>query len=179
MAANRPPRSGSNPVRGGAHLEALSTVDTIVFDKTGTLTTGAAAVVGLHTAPGTDAPALLSLTASAEAYSEHPLGQAIVALARADVGIAMGSGTDIARDSADVVLISSDFNDLARTTHVAKRVRRIVMFNFAGTIVVDAIGMILAAFGLLGPILAALIHVGNETAFILNSARLIPGRKRR
>ena len=34
--------------------------------------------------------------------------------------------------------------------------------------------MVLAALGLLGPVLAALVHVGSETAFILNSARLIP-----
>ena len=96
------------------------------------------------------------------------------ALARADVGIAMGSGTEIARESADVVLISSDLNDLARTIHVARRARRIVLFNFAGTVVIDCLGMVLAALGLLGPVLAALVHVGSETAFILNSARLIP-----
>lgn len=99
------------------------------------------------------------------------------ALARADVGIAMGSGTDIARESADIVLISSDLNDLAGTVQVAKRARRIVMFNFAGTIAVDLIGIGLAAFGLLHPVAAALIHVGSETAFILNSARLIPSRR--
>ena len=99
------------------------------------------------------------------------------ALMRATVGIAMGSGTDIARDSADVVLISSDLNDLAATLHIARRARRIVMFNFVGTIVVDVIGMVLAAFGLLGPVLAEVVHVGSESAFILNSARLIPGRR--
>lgn len=91
----------------------------------------------------------------------------------------MGGGTDIARESADVVLISSDLRDLAHTVHVARRARRIVMFNFAGTIAVDLMGMALAAAGMLGPVLAALIHVGSETAFILNSARLIPGHRRR
>ena len=314
-------------VKDGAHLEALSTVDTVVFDKTGTLTTGTPTVVGVAPAPGTDREGLLVLAGAAEAYSEHPLGQAVVshvraqglpigackdfayrpgkgvtakvagkavtagnrslvpdaparvegqgiatavhigidgqyagtilladavrdsakaavadlkrrglrtlmitgdqeataravaaelgidnvhagllpdqklavidaeratgrklamvgdgvndapALARADVGIAMGSGTDIARESSDVVLISSDLNDLARTVYVAKRARRIVMFNFAGTIVIDLIGMALAAVGLLSPVLAAFIHVGSETSFILNSARLVPGRR--
>lgn len=101
------------------------------------------------------------------------------ALARADVGIAMGSGTDIARESADVVLISSDLSDLVATIHVARRARRIVMANFVGTIAVDLVGMALAAAGLLSPVLAAFVHVGSETAFILNSARLIPGRPAR
>ena len=98
------------------------------------------------------------------------------ALARADVGIAMGSGTDVARDSADVVLISSNLDDLVATVAVARRARRIVAFNFAGTVAVDLLGIMLAGIGLLTPILAALVHVGSETAFILNSARLIPGR---
>lgn len=101
------------------------------------------------------------------------------ALARADVGIAMGSGTDVARDSADVVLISSNLDDLVATVAVARRARRIVAFNFAGTVAVDLLGIMLAGIGLLTPILAALVHVGSETAFILNSARLIPGRVRR
>ncbi|HEY0238726.1 MAG TPA: cation-translocating P-type ATPase [Friedmanniella sp.] len=99
------------------------------------------------------------------------------ALARADVGIAMGSGTEVARQSADIVLISSDLVDLTSAVRVARRTRRIVRTNFAGTIGIDLIGMVLAAFGLLGPILAAIVHVGSESAFILNSARLIPGRR--
>lgn len=65
------------------------------------------------------------------------------------------------------------------TVAVARRARRIVAFNFAGTVAVDLLGIMLAGIGLLTPILAALVHVGSETAFILNSARLIPGRVRR
>jgi cation transport ATPase len=101
------------------------------------------------------------------------------ALAEADVGIAMGGGTGIARETSDVILISSDLDDLVRTVAVARRARRIVMFNFAGTIAIDLAGMLLAGFGLLGPVLAAIVHVGSETAFILNSARLIPPRSPR
>jgi cation transport ATPase len=43
-----------------------------------------------------------------------------------------------------------------------------------GTLVVDSIGVGLAAFGFLNPLLAAFIHVSSEMAFILNSARLLP-----
>ncbi|GAB3926702.1 hypothetical protein GCM10027613_41310 [Microlunatus endophyticus] len=101
------------------------------------------------------------------------------ALARAAVGIAMGSGTHIARETSDVILISSDLADLTTMIRIARRARRIVMVNFVGTLVVDLSGMVLAAFGLLGPVLAAVVHVGSESAFILNSARLIPGRRDR
>lgn len=100
------------------------------------------------------------------------------ALAQANVGIAMGSGTVIARDTADVELVSSDLNDLVRAFKVAQRAHKVIMFNFAGTVIVDVVGMGLAAFGFLSPMMAALVHVGSESAFILNSARLIPGRVR-
>jgi Cd2+/Zn2+-exporting ATPase/Cu+-exporting ATPase len=50
------------------------------------------------------------------------------------------------------------------------------MFNFIGTLVVDAVGVLLAACGFLTPLLAALIHVTSELLFIMNSARLLPSR---
>ncbi|TAM90833.1 MAG: cadmium-translocating P-type ATPase [Candidimonas sp.] len=100
------------------------------------------------------------------------------ALMAAHVGVAMGSGTDVARESANVVLLGNDLVKFAETLAVARRTRRIIWANFAGTIAVDVCGMALAAAGLLNPVLAALIHVTSETVFILNSARLIPGSRR-
>jgi heavy metal translocating P-type ATPase len=96
------------------------------------------------------------------------------ALVEANVGIAMGSGTDVARESADVILIGSDLSKLVETLRVARRCRRIIMQNFVGTLVVDSIGVGMAACGLLNPLLAAFIHVTSELAFILNSTRLLP-----
>ena len=101
------------------------------------------------------------------------------ALGAADVGIAMGTGTDVAREAGDVVLVGSAPADLVETVRVARRARRIIMVNFVGTVVVDVIGMIAAGLGLLGPVAAALVHVVSESAFILNSARLVPRRRRR
>ena len=101
------------------------------------------------------------------------------ALGAADVGIAMGTGTDVAREAGDVVLVGSAPADLVETVRVARRARRIIMVNFAGTVVVDVVGMIAAGLGLLGPVAAALVHVVSESAFILNSARLVPRRRRR
>jgi Cd2+/Zn2+-exporting ATPase/Cu+-exporting ATPase len=96
------------------------------------------------------------------------------ALVQADVGIAMGSGTDVARESGDIVLLGNDLLKLVETIRIARRAKGIIRFNFAGTLIVDAIGVGLAAAGLLQPVTAAVIHVTSELAFILNSARLLP-----
>ena len=98
------------------------------------------------------------------------------ALMQATVGVAMGSGTDVARESADAVLIGSDLSKLIDVLQTARRCRRTIMQNFVGTLAVDSIGIVLAAFGFLNPLLAAFIHVSSEMAFILNSARLLPAR---
>jgi P-type E1-E2 ATPase len=96
------------------------------------------------------------------------------ALVEASVGVAMGSGTDVAQETADIVLLGNDLLRFAETLKMARRVRHTIWQNFAGTLMVDAAGMVLAGFGLLGPLLAAFIHVTSELAFILNSARLLP-----
>src|SRR3984893_5663714 len=96
------------------------------------------------------------------------------ALMKATVGVAMGAGTDVARESANVVLIGNDLSKLVETLSIARRCRRTIMQNFVGTLVVDSIGVGLAAFGFLNPLLAAFIHVSSEMTFILNSARLLP-----
>ncbi|MDR3615582.1 MAG: cation-translocating P-type ATPase [Candidatus Obscuribacterales bacterium] len=98
------------------------------------------------------------------------------ALMEASVGVAIGSGTDVARESADVVLIGSDLSRFVETVRIARRCRRIIMTNFIGTLLVDGVGVLLAAFGYLSPLLAAFIHVSSELVFIMNSARLLPGK---
>jgi Cd2+/Zn2+-exporting ATPase/Cu+-exporting ATPase len=97
------------------------------------------------------------------------------ALTEANVGVAMGSGTDVARDSADIVLLGNDLVRFVKVVAIARRTRSIIWQNFAGTIAVDASGIALASVGLLNPLLAAFIHVTSELVFILNSARLLPG----
>ncbi len=100
------------------------------------------------------------------------------ALAEANVGVAMGSGTDVARESADIVLLGNDLARFVDTVAIARRTRRIIWQNFTGTIAVDTVGMALASLGFLNPLLAAFIHVASEMAFILNSARLLPAADR-
>jgi P-type E1-E2 ATPase len=96
------------------------------------------------------------------------------ALVEANVGIAMGSGTDVARESADVILIGNDLSKFVETLQTARNCRRVIMQNFVGTLAVDSVGVAMAAFGMLNPLLAAFIHVASELTFILNSTRLLP-----
>jgi Cu+-exporting ATPase len=65
-------------IRGGEALETAHKLDTIVLDKTGTITLGEPSVTDIVTHEGFSADRLLSLAASAEKGSEHPLGEAIV-----------------------------------------------------------------------------------------------------
>lgn len=69
-------------IKGGAHLEELSKVDTVVFDKTGTLTLGELRVVNAHGFLDHSEEEVIQLGAVSESHSEHPLGRAITKKAR-------------------------------------------------------------------------------------------------
>jgi heavy metal translocating P-type ATPase len=96
------------------------------------------------------------------------------ALSHAHIGVAMGSGTEVAHASANVLLIGNDLRKFVETVKTARWCRRVIFQNFYGTLAVDALGIGLAAFGMINPLLAAFIHVSSELTFILNSTRLLP-----
>jgi Cd2+/Zn2+-exporting ATPase/Cu+-exporting ATPase len=95
------------------------------------------------------------------------------ALARANVGIGMGAGTDIAIEEADIVLMTNDLGKIPTIVSLSRKAYGVIMQNFYGTLIVDGIGLALAFEGVLNPLFAAGIHVVSELVFILNSARLI------
>jgi Cu+-exporting ATPase len=80
-------------IKSGEALEMACRIDTIVLDKTGTITRGKPRVTGVFPAPGRTESELLRLAASAERYSEHPLGKAIVEAA-AERGLALKEATE-------------------------------------------------------------------------------------
>ena len=96
------------------------------------------------------------------------------ALSHAHVGVAMGSGTEIAHASANLLLIGNDLRKFAETVKTARWCRNVIFQNFYGTLAVDALGIVLAALGMINPLFAAFIHVSSELTFILNSTRLLP-----
>ena len=69
-------------VKSGASVEQVGRVDVVAFDKTGTLTTGRPVVRGVEAVNSTDPGDILSLAASAERFSEHPIGRSIVKAAQ-------------------------------------------------------------------------------------------------
>jgi P-type Cu+ transporter len=95
------------------------------------------------------------------------------ALAKADVGIAMGSGTDVAIETADVVLMTEDLTKIPYLLKTSGQSLSAIKQNFFGTLFVDGLGFILAFVGLINPLLAAIIHVSSELVFMTNSARLM------
>lgn len=81
-------------IKGGAHLENMGMIRAIAFDKTGTLTKGQPEVTDVRALPQVDETQLLSIAASVERRSQHPLAQAVVQYAQAN-GITLQEAGDL------------------------------------------------------------------------------------
>jgi heavy metal translocating P-type ATPase len=97
------------------------------------------------------------------------------ALAKADVGIAMGAGgTQAALEAADVALMTDDLSKIVLARAIARRAYRTIQENlFVGVGVVHVAGITAALLGLIGPIEAAIIHLGPDVLVFLNSVKLL------
>lgn len=97
------------------------------------------------------------------------------ALARADVGIAMGGrGTQAALEAADIALMTDDLAKIAVARAIARRAYRTIQENlFVGVGVVHVLGITAALLGWIGPIQAAIIHLGPDVLVFINSVKLL------
>jgi len=94
------------------------------------------------------------------------------ALAQADLGIAMGSGTDIAMRASAVVLMTSSLDRIPEILDLASKTMRVVRQNLFWAFFYNAIGISLAIAGILNPIMAAGAMLLSSTSVIINSLRL-------
>jgi len=94
------------------------------------------------------------------------------ALAAADIGIALGGGTDLARQAGHVVLLSDDLGRLPWLIGLSRAARRIMIQNLAWAAGYNAVALGAAAAGWLHPLVAALAMVGSSLTVIANSMRL-------
>ena len=96
------------------------------------------------------------------------------ALAQADVGIAMGAaGTDIAIEAAHIALMREDWSLVPEALRIARRTMGIVKMNLGFTALYNVVGLALAAFGFLPPVLAAAAQSLPDVGILSNSARLL------
>lgn len=96
------------------------------------------------------------------------------ALSQADVGIAMAhAGADIAVEAAHIALLREDWSLIPELLQIARRTMGVVKLNLGFTAVYNLVGLTLAAFGFLPPILAAAAQSLPDLGILTNSARLL------
>lgn len=94
-------------------------------------------------------------------------------LAMADVGVAMGLGTDAAIEAADVVLVSDKLSDLPQAVKLAKRTVSIAKFNIVFALGIKAVVLVLGACGLAAMWMAVFADVGVSILAVLNATRIL------
>jgi heavy metal translocating P-type ATPase len=151
--------TGDNP-RAAAHIATQAGITDV---RAGVLPDGKAELAGRLQAGGA------RVAMVGDGINDAP------ALMRADVGIAMGSGADIATESADIIIVRDDLRLVLTAREISRRSYRRVKQNVALAFTFNGIGIPLAATGLVSPVWAMVAMAASVTSLFINS---IGGRPR-
>lgn len=94
------------------------------------------------------------------------------ALATADIGIAIGSGADVAKETGGIILVKNDVRDVVASIRLSRATLRKIKQNLFWAFIYNMIGLPIAAFGFLSPIIAAAAMALSSLSVIVNSSLL-------
>jgi len=94
------------------------------------------------------------------------------ALATADIGIAIGSGSDVAKETGGIILVKNDVRDVVSGINLSRATMRTIKQNLFWAFIYNSVGVPIAALGFLNPIIAAAAMALSSLSVIVNSALL-------
>lgn len=179
LALQDTPKPGASEAL--AELKALGLTPVLLTGDAEPVARAVAARVGIDSANVYAGVSPSDKLATVTRLQEGGVGVAMVgdgvndaaALAKADVGVAMGSGTDVAMEAADMTIVRSDLSSLPTAIRLSRATLRLIKSNLFWAFAYNTVAIPVAAAGLLNPMIAAAAMAFSSVFVVLNSTRLL------